>query len=129
MFGKYRIVIIIAVILGIAFLVYAMARKPAESDDLLLGDTAKPRSEILGAEIINALNQIESLRLSREIFSDPVFLSLTDRSREITPEPVGKKNPFDPISSKTPSTPAAPEVQTEAVPRNSIIRPPAQPVI
>jgi hypothetical protein len=136
MFGKYRIIIIVVIILGIGFLIFATTRKPAPADDLLTAnpvDSAQPRTEILGAEIINALNQIESLRLSREIFNDPVFLSLTDQTQVLTAEPVGKRNPFDPISTSRTQT-QAPTTTTQtqtstSTPRNSIIRPPAQPVI
>lgn len=130
MFGKYRIVIIVIVVLGIGFLIFASTRKSDDVNDALAEPLARSNTEILGAEIISALNQIESLRLSREIFTDPVFLSLTDRSETIPPEPVGKRNPFDPISSRVTPTQTAPATTTvPTTPRNNIIRPPAEPVI
>ena len=73
----------------------------SKSDQLIStsGNNTKTAADIVGAEIIQALNQIESLKLERGIFDDPVYRSLTDRSQPIPPEPVGKTNPFDPIGA------------------------------
>ena len=62
-------------------------------------------AEVLGADIIKAINQIDSLNLNREVFSHPVLDQLIDRSEELVPQDNGRSNPFAPIgSSNSPST-------------------------
>lgn len=68
-------------------------------DQLLTSSLQRNPAQIVGNEIITALNQIESLQLSREIFEDPVYRSLIDRSEPIPEEPIGKMNPFAPIGA------------------------------
>lgn len=126
MFGKYRTVIIIIVVLAVAFVIYSFFVKGDEGDDLLVSNTAQTPASVVSNEIISALNQIESLRLSQEIFSDPVYLNLKDRSQVIPEEPIGKRNPFDPINSNAPAArdavPQIRDVQTQPAPANTIIR-------
>jgi hypothetical protein len=63
------------------------------------GGVSQGGDNVISAQIISALNQIESLRLDRSIFDDAVYRSLRDRSRELREESVGKANPFDPINT------------------------------
>lgn len=102
MSGSMKKIIITVLILGLGFVVYLYFKgDDVESTDLLLANSGSPEqaADILGQEIIRALNQIEALQLDRAIFEDPVFLSLVDRSKEIPPEPVGRINPFAPIGA------------------------------
>lgn len=127
MFGKYRTIVIVIVVLAVAFVIYSFFVKGDEGDDLLVSSTAaQTPAAIVSNEIITALNQIESLRLSQEIFNDPVYLNLKDRSQVIPEEPIGKRNPFDPISSNAPASrttvPQIRDVQTQPAPANTIIR-------
>ena len=55
-------------------------------------------TKILGEQITQALIQIESLRLDRSIFDNPILSSLTDRNQNISSEPIGRRNPFAPLS-------------------------------
>jgi len=102
MSGKGKKIIITILILGIAFVTYLYFKgNNNEGVDLLVANSGSPEqaADILGQEIVRALNQIEALQLDRGIFEDPVFLSLVDRSKEIPPEPVGRVNPFAPIGA------------------------------
>ena len=47
------------------------------------GGVSQGGDNVISAQIISALNQIESLRLDRSIFDDAVYRSLRDRSREL----------------------------------------------
>lgn len=49
-------------------------------------------------EFLHLLNQLEAIKLDKSIFSDPVFRSLVDFRREPAPQPVGRANPFAPLS-------------------------------
>ena len=58
-------------------------------------------------EILSTLLELRSITLDGSILSDQSFLSLQDYSTEIVSEPIGRPNPFAPLS-----TPAAPSGQT-----------------
>jgi hypothetical protein len=101
MFAKYKKGIISILIIVLLFVVYSIFIKPDPEQEALLKSTAsaKTGSEIVGADIIKALNQIESLKLDQSIFADIVYLSLIDRSQEIPLEEVGRSNPFAPLGT------------------------------
>lgn len=48
-------------------------------------------------EVIETLLQLRTITLAGTILSDPAFLQLTDTGTQITPEPVGRENPFLPL--------------------------------
>lgn len=48
--------------------------------------------------LISTLLELRAVKLDGTILSDPGFLSLRDFSTQIIPEPVGRPNPFMPIS-------------------------------
>ena len=98
-FQKYKKIILIIAVLLIALLGYSLLSEPKETETLLVSTNQVTQSQVVGNEIISALNQIQTLNLSSDIFSDPVFRSLIDRSTPIPDEPVGKSNPFSPIGS------------------------------
>ncbi len=50
-------------------------------------------------EFLRRLAELQRVEIDQTFFSDPRFLSLRDFSRPAAPEPVGRSNPFAPISS------------------------------
>ncbi len=98
-----KLILPFIVIVG-AFVLYSIFIKEDPSTSLLTKETATS-GDVLGADIIKAINQIKALTLSRDIFDDPSFKTLVDRSEVLKPEPVGRVNPFAPVSgSGTAST-------------------------
>lgn len=92
-----KLILPFIVIIG-AFVLYTIFIKKEESTSLL--KTEMPTSgDVLGTEIIKAINQISALELDREVFEDPIFRTLVDRSEVLRPEPVGRNNPFAPIGA------------------------------
>jgi hypothetical protein len=100
--GKTKLIIIIAVIAIIGFVVYAVFIKADPEIDSILSEssTKKDKVEVLGKDILRAINQIQTLNLDKSIFQDPVLNSLIDNSQEISPLPVGRDNPFEPIGGR-----------------------------
>lgn len=99
-FQKYKKIILIILGLVILFFVYSyFSGNNSADEELLTSSIQVDPAQVVGTEIISALNQIESLKLSRDIFEDPVYRSLVDRSEPIPQEPIGKSNPFSPIGS------------------------------
>lgn len=59
------------------------------------------------SDVVTTLLQLRSITLSGGIFSDPLFSSLRDFSTDIIPEPVGRPDPFAPISPTATTTETA----------------------
>ncbi len=53
-------------------------------------------SQIIGARVLSILNQINSIKIDKTIFDDPLYKILLDHTVEIPPQNVGRVNPFDP---------------------------------
>lgn len=58
-------------------------------------------------DIVETLLKLRSVTLSGTIFSSQVFLGLKDFSTDITQEPVGRADPFAPLSAPSQSASAA----------------------
>jgi hypothetical protein len=54
------------------------------------------------AQIVSTLLQLQAVTLSGAIFTDPGFLSLQDFTTQVVSEPVGRPNPFAPVSPDVP---------------------------
>jgi len=98
-------ILIIVGVLVVSFVIFMLVKGEDKGDALvskefnnggLVGASSEEIS-IVGAEIIQALNQINSLNLDRSIFERPVYLSLKDLGQPIPLETVGRPNPFSPI--------------------------------
>ena len=55
-------------------------------------------------EVIETLLQLRTITLAGTILSDPAFLRLVDTGTQIVPEPIGRPNPFLPLSRTGTST-------------------------
>lgn len=108
MFQKYKKIIIVVLVIVLAFILFVIIKGSGEEegDGLLtstvnnsVAGTQASGADTIGAEIITALNQIDSLKLETTIFEDPVFRQLIDKSQPLAEEPVGRENPFAPLES------------------------------
>lgn len=98
MLAKYKNIIIIIVVATVLFFAVSFIKGGSKDDSLLQSVANTPKgADVIGSEIIQALNQIETLQLDRSVFEDPVYRSLVDRSQPIPQEPIGRENPFAPI--------------------------------
>ncbi|MEK7509161.1 MAG: hypothetical protein AAB605_00430 [Patescibacteria group bacterium] len=57
-------------------------------------------------DVVETLLQLRAITLSGTILTDPAFTSLKDTGIQIVPEPVGRQNPFAPLSVTATSTSA-----------------------
>lgn len=88
-----NVFLIIGVVL-VGYLLYVYVFKPAEP---LITATTTPSAQLVGQELINELNRLQSLsKISGDIFTNPAFSNLQDISVQVEPKPVGKRNPFTP---------------------------------
>lgn len=106
MFAKYKKIIIVAVILVLGFVAWSIFIKPdPEAESLLVSDQPKEVDEI-GKEIIGSLNKMKSLELDKSVFDHPIFMELTDYSRELQLDSVGRSNPFESFDGSSGDTSA-----------------------
>ncbi|MEY2641060.1 MAG: hypothetical protein RL150_453 [Candidatus Parcubacteria bacterium] len=127
-FRKYKIAIIVIGVALVGLVVYSFMTGAPTDDVALVTTPEETEAALVGNEIITALNQVNTLRLSKDIFSNPVYLSLIDRSQVIPEEKVGKVNPFDPIGSSVPVRAGdVPEIrEVQSTPKQNTIVPNAQ---
>lgn len=89
-----------ALLIGILFYVYFNYFR-GDSTEALLTTSA---DSIASPDLLATLSHLHTITLNSSIFSDPVFLSLTDFGVEIPPQNVGRPNPFAPIGSSARAT-------------------------
>lgn len=96
-------VIVIATLIAVgSWFALSQGSTPAS---LLTTETAADNGA--DAELVGTLLALRAVKLDGTIFSDPAFVSLKDFSTEIIPEPIGRPNPFAPLTAA-----AAPTIST-----------------
>ena len=88
---KYAPIVIALMILSLTLTFFAYAQT-----DLLV-EESNTESSVIAQKFVNQINSLNSVELSADIFSNPVFQSLVDFSRPIPEESKGRNNPFAPI--------------------------------
>jgi hypothetical protein len=94
---KLILIVVAIIIAGIAW--YALSGgTPSSSSDLT---SAAPTASANPADqdLVNTLLTLRTVQLDGTIFTDPAFMSLKDFSTQIVPEPVGRTDPFAPLSA------------------------------
>lgn len=102
LFRQYQTVITFIVVVIVAYLGYQYFFAPSNEEAITVTET--PNSGV-DQDLIALLLELRSIRLDNEIFADPLFQSLTDFSKELVSEPVGRPNPFAPFGVTTPPKP------------------------
>lgn len=87
--------ILVVVLVGVAWYEFSGSSGPAP---VLSSTGAASSTNAEDAQLISTLLQLQTVTLSGAILSDPGFLSLQDYTTQIISEPVGRPNPFAPIS-------------------------------
>ena len=84
-------VVVVVVILGIGYYVWS-----SQGSGPLLTDgstSVSPQSQ----EILTTLGQLHTIKLDQTIFTNSVFVSLSDFGVSIPPQTAGRRNPFAPV--------------------------------
>ncbi len=90
------------VLIGISILMafgvwYGLSAAPPSTSDLVTTPVAESGSPA-DSGIVATLLTLRAVKLDGTILSDLAFKSLKDFSTEIVPEPIGRDNPFAPLS-------------------------------
>ena len=102
-FNKHKMLILIALGVLVVLGIWWGFSREAPSDSLLTTEVS-PETDPSDRGLVDTLLQLRAVSLSGTIFSDPAFMSLQDFGTQIIPEPVGRPNPFAPVSSNAKST-------------------------
>lgn len=115
---KNMIVIIILVVIIVGGVWYGMSGGGAGDTALLttdvVNDSGSPTEDAVDRDLVETLLTLRAITLSGTIFADPAFKTLQDFGTTIVPEPVGRPNPFAPISGYSPQGQTNIDVQTQS---------------
>lgn len=93
---RYKVVLILIAFLVAGAAWYALS--PAQEGGDLTSTPLPGGGASVDQGIVSTLLTLRAVKLEGTIFSDPAFNRLKDFSTEIVPEPVGRQNPFAPLS-------------------------------
>jgi hypothetical protein len=94
--GKYQNIIMAGVIVVVAFVAYSYFFTGKE-EAVLVQEGPSVQSDI-DKDLIALLFELKQITLDDSIFSNKSFQSLEDFSKELVTEPIGRNNPFAPIT-------------------------------
>lgn len=96
---KYKITLIVIILIIVAFVSYQNYYVDVKNQELLVSVNEQTAGTIAGVEILNLLNELQSIKFDTSIFSNSSFQNLIDFGQKINPEAVGRSNPFSPIGT------------------------------
>ncbi|MEK7613177.1 MAG: hypothetical protein AAB449_03470 [Patescibacteria group bacterium] len=85
-------------VVGAALLAYVYFAYFSGGTEPVLTSTADSQSTAVTQELLATLGNLRVIKLDASIFEDPVFVSLSDFGVVIPPQPVGRRNPFEPFN-------------------------------
>ena len=105
LFQKFKVPGLVVLAVALAFGAWWGLTGGDESEPLLTTESAS--DETIGdRDLVETLLALRSVSVSGTILSDPAFLGLKDFGTEIIAEPVGRSNPFAPLSPDVALPPA-----------------------
>lgn len=98
---QHKLVVVIIVVIVVIGVGYGLSQGGAE-EPLLTPEvvpTGSPTADSTDQELVETLLALKAVTLTALIFEDPAFKSLKDLGQTIVPEPIGRENPFAPLSA------------------------------
>lgn len=95
LYRKYKNYILSAVIVVALFVLYSLL---FDGDDkaILSSESSGPDTTV-EQELLATLLELRSIQFNDNVFRDQAFRSLRDYGQPLTPQPVGRNNPFAPL--------------------------------
>lgn len=100
-FKQYQTVVVFLVVVGLIYSAYQFFFGTTNEQALSVTNVQAVGS-VADQELIALLLELKGIRLDNAIFTDQNFVSLTDFSKDLVQEPVGRTNPFAPIDAPQP---------------------------
>ena len=100
-FLKNHKILLIVVAIIVAFIAYTALTGVEDEPLLVTTVVASPQTPAAAAEqgLVSLLLELQALSLDGTLFTTPRFMGLSDFGQELSPQPVGRPNPFAPIGS------------------------------
>lgn len=92
--NKNIVLVLVLVVLAVAgyFIFFRSGEEPLT--------TTESSTASVGGQLVAELNRLTQLKnINGNIFNDEVFTSLVDVTQPITPQPLGRANPFLPLGA------------------------------
>lgn len=96
--NKLIVGLLVAVVIVVAW--YFLRDAGGVQEESLLATESFAGASGADKDLVATLLQLRTVSLEGTIFSDPVFQSLKDFGSQIIPEPVGRRNPFEPLGTQ-----------------------------
>jgi len=90
-------------VVGMGYFTVAQYVNVAHGQSSLLVAQSSESVSADGAQVLALLGRLQSLKLDGRIFSSPDFLALQDWGVSITPQTVGRQNPYLPVANASPA--------------------------
>ena len=94
---KYKVTLLVLVFVIGGYYAFVTFGSPKVPEGILTSQSAFVDGTEAGQEIIQILEEINSIELDTGIFEDEKFNSLKNFVPEVKSEPQGRRNPFEPI--------------------------------
>lgn len=91
--NKIVVIGLAVVLLSVGYYLFAM------QDTSMPLSTVETTESPVTQELLATLANLRKIELNKSIFTDPVFVSLSDFGVVIPKEPTGRRNPFMPFTS------------------------------
>lgn len=102
MFKNNKVILLVLLVI-LAFVGYRFffnkETLPSDSSLTVDSSTSEDEQSIIGKDMMIALSKLRSLTLDDTFFRNPIFNSLNDFSVPISPQKVGRTNPFSPFGN------------------------------
>ncbi len=95
-------IVTVGVIGGLLY--YTLGMNNSSSSSTLLISTGDSSSSPASQKLLTSLTSLSTITLDSSIFTDPVFVSLTNFGVVIPPENVGRHNPFASFGNSVPQS-------------------------
>jgi len=119
MLSRYKFFVLGAAVLLAFGVWYGLSQGSPSSSSLLTADTP---TDAASQDVVDTLLQLRAVKLDGAIFTEPAFQTLKDFSTQIVPEPVGRPDPFAPLTtslSPSASSTKAAQIFSPGTPKTS----------
>lgn len=98
---NFKSILVLTIVIVGGFYIYSYFFGGSTDTSPLSVTTPDVGSSEAGRDLLLLLAELKTLRLDESIFTDPQFRNLKNFRVELIPEPIGRDNPFAPISGAT----------------------------
>lgn len=94
---RYKWLLTTLVLVAGGYYAYVNFAPDIVPESLLSSQSARINGTAAGQEIVQILEEVKGISLDTSIFENQKFKDLIDLTQEVTSEPQGRENPFEPI--------------------------------